>query len=147
MNSIPQKRRVLVTGASRGIGRACALQLAKQGFQIGVHYNSRNDLAEEVTEEINDNGGTAVTLKFDVADRQAAYESLTKDTMSNGAFYGVVCNAGIAQDNAFPAMSGDEWDYGSSLEGNPSRPSRTHACHFHGVRRHALLSVLRIRMS
>lgn len=103
-------RRVLITGASRGIGRACALNLAQQGFNITVHYHSREDLAKQVVEEIKQHGGNADTLQFDVAERDVVAEKLNANVEQHGAFYGVVCNAGIAKDNAFPSLSGDEWD-------------------------------------
>lgn len=105
-----QERRVLVTGASRGIGKACALSLAKSGFSVIVHCRSREDLAQEVVDQIVADGGTATSLKFDVCDREAVSQILLDDIEKNGAYYGVVCNAGIAADNAFPALTGDEWD-------------------------------------
>lgn len=101
---------VLVTGASRGIGRAIALRLARDGFDIVVHYRSRSDEAEAVAGKIRSAGRHARTLAFDVADRAACADALAADIEANGAYYGVVCNAGIASDNAFPAMSGEEWD-------------------------------------
>ncbi|WP_086933076.1 3-ketoacyl-ACP reductase FabG2 [Agarilytica rhodophyticola] len=103
-------RRVLITGASRGIGRACALNLAQQGFDVCVHYHSREDLANEVVAEIQQNNGSASTLQFDVAERAQVAEKLNENIEQHGAFYGVVCNAGIAKDNAFPALSGEDWD-------------------------------------
>ena len=105
-----ERRKVLVTGASRGIGRACALMLAESGFDICVHYRSRDELAEGVVESIRQNGGAASLLKFDVSERESAAESLAQHLERYGAFYGVVCNAGIARDNAFPALSGSVWD-------------------------------------
>lgn len=106
----PLTRRVIVTGASRSIGRACALNLATQGYAVCVHYNSSDDLAAEVVDQIQTNGGTATSLKFDVANRDQVNTELTEDMARNGPFYGAVCNAGIVSDNAFPAMSGEEWD-------------------------------------
>lgn len=101
---------ILVTGASRGIGRAIALRLAADGFDIVVHYRGRQDLAETVATEIRSLGRDARLLAFDIADRAACNAALTADVEAHGAYYGVVCNAGIARDNAFPAMSGEEWD-------------------------------------
>ncbi|MGH8109942.1 MAG: 3-oxoacyl-ACP reductase FabG [Arenimonas sp.] len=101
---------VLVTGASRGIGRAIALRLAKDGFNIVVHCRSRIDEAEQLCTEIRSLGVEARSLSFDISDRAKCVELLLKDVEAHGAYYGVVCNAGIAKDNAFPAMSGDEWD-------------------------------------
>ena len=101
---------VLVTGASRGIGRAIALRLAKDGFDIVVHCRSRIDEAEQVCAEIAALGVKARTLCFDIADRANAAKCLLEDVETHGAYYGVVCNAGIARDNAFPAMTGEEWD-------------------------------------
>lgn len=101
---------VLVTGASRGIGRAIALRLAKDGFDIVVHCRSRVEEAEQLCTEIRALGVQARTLGFDIADRASCAKLLLQDVESNGAYYGVVCNAGIAKDNAFPAMTGDEWD-------------------------------------
>ena len=103
-------RHVLVTGASRGIGQQIALTLALAGFEIVVHFNSRVEAAESVAESIVKSGTGARLLQFDISDREAAANALELDMAANGAYYGVVCNAGINNDSAFPAMEGDVWD-------------------------------------
>lgn len=101
---------VLVTGASRGIGKAIALRAAQDGFDVVVHCRSRLNEAEAVAEQVRTHGRQARVLAFDVADREASAAALTADVEAHGAYYGVVCNAGIARDTAFPAMTGEEWD-------------------------------------
>ena len=103
-------KKVLVTGSSRGIGRAIALDLVRHGFDPVVHCVSRVEAAAEVASELKGLGGTGDILKFDVANRDAAREALESWVAANGAPWGVVLNAGIAADNAFPAMEDDEWD-------------------------------------
>lgn len=103
-------RQVLVTGSSRGIGRAIALQLAGQGFDVVVHCRGSVDAGQQVVADIKALGQRAELLCFDVADRAAAREQLSGYIERSGAFYGVVCNAGITRDNAFPAMSEEDWD-------------------------------------
>jgi len=104
------RRRVLVTGSSRGIGRAIALQLAADGFALTVHYRQGQAQAEQVAAEICARGGEATLLGFDVNDRAAARTVLQAEVERHGAYYGVVCNAGITRDNAFPALSDEDWD-------------------------------------
>ncbi|WP_368563812.1 3-oxoacyl-ACP reductase FabG [Pseudoxanthomonas sp. UTMC 1351] len=101
---------VLVTGASRGIGRAIALRAAQDGFDVVVHCRSRVDEAEAVAADIRSLGRSARVLTFDIADRATTAQALEADIAEHGTYYGVVCNAGIARDNAFPAMSGEDWD-------------------------------------
>lgn len=103
-------RTILVTGSSRGIGRAVALRLAQAGFDIVVHCRSGRELAETAAAEIAALGRTSRVLQFDIADRAAAAAALIADVEAHGAYYGVVCNAGITRDNAFPAISGEDWD-------------------------------------
>ena len=103
-------RQVLVTGSSRGIGRAIALALAGQGFDVVIHCRGSLDKGREVVAEVQALGRYSELLSFDVADRAGARASLTEYVERQGAFYGVVCNAGITRDNAFPAMSEDDWD-------------------------------------
>lgn len=110
MISSAQRRSVLVTGASRGIGRAIAERVAADGFDVVVHCRSRVADADAVASIARAHGVQARVLMFDVADRAAAAAALLADVDTHGAYYGVVCNAGIARDNAFPAMSGEEWD-------------------------------------
>src|SRR3990172_8681573 len=103
-------RRVLVTGASRGIGRAIAMQLALDGFAVTVHCRRGVREAEEVITQIRAGGGTANLLVFDVNDRAACRTALAADVDQSGAYYGIVCNAGIARDNTFAALTDEDWD-------------------------------------
>ncbi|HET7364952.1 MAG TPA: 3-ketoacyl-ACP reductase FabG2 [Burkholderiales bacterium] len=98
-------RRVLVTGSSRGIGRAIALRLAKQGFAVTVHCRRSREQADALAREIR-----APVLEFDVRERAAAQKALDADVAKHGAYYGVVLNAGMARDNAFPALGDEDWD-------------------------------------
>lgn len=101
---------VLVTGASRGIGRAVALRVARDGLDVVVHCRSRIEEAQAVVAQIQALGRQARVLMFDVSDREAARTALEADVEAHGAYYGVVCNAGIARDGAFPAMPAEDWD-------------------------------------
>ena len=101
---------VLVTGSSRGIGKAIALYLAKQGFDLVVHYRSQRAQAEETVAAIEQLGRFARILQFDIADRAQCREQLNQDIATHGSYYGVVCNAGMTADNAFPLLTGEQWD-------------------------------------
>lgn len=103
-------RRVLVTGGSRGIGRAVALQAAASGFEVALTYKSRREAADEVVEEIERSGGQAGCFALDIADRDETKRILDDQIKAAGAFYGVVCNAGITADAPFPGMTGAGWD-------------------------------------
>jgi 3-oxoacyl-[acyl-carrier protein] reductase len=98
-------RRVLVTGSSRGIGRAIAQRLARSGFALTVHCRAGRDAADALAKEI---GGKV--LQFDVTDRAAARAALEADVAANGPYYGIVCNAGVTRDNTFAALSETDWD-------------------------------------
>lgn len=103
-------RTVLVTGSSRGIGKATALRLARDGFDVVVHCRSRVAEAEAVREEIARLGRQARVLQFDISDRKTCEQVLLEDIGAHGCYYGVVLNAGIARDNAFPSLSDEDWD-------------------------------------
>ena len=103
-------RSVLVTGASKGIGRAIALRLASDGFNVVVHFHSDEQGAGETLRQIETAGGTGRVLGFDIADRQQCRSRLEADIEQYGAYYGVVSNAGITRDGAFPALTDEDWD-------------------------------------
>ena len=101
---------VLITGSGRGIGRETAIYLAKNGFDIVLHYNKSKEKALEVQKIIEGLGRKVRILQFDVSDRNKTKKVLLKDIKENGIYYGVVLNAGINADNPFPAMEDNEWD-------------------------------------
>lgn len=104
------RKTVLVTGSSRGIGKAIALRLARDDYDIVLHCRSRREEADSVARSVVDLGRQARVLQFDVGERQATAAALKADIDEHGCYYGVVCNAGIVRDNVFPAMSGEDWD-------------------------------------
>nr|WP_148264981.1 3-oxoacyl-ACP reductase FabG [Collimonas fungivorans] len=101
---------VLVTGSSRGIGKAIALRLARDGYDIVLHCHQQRAAADAVAQTVRELGVQARVLQFDIGDRQASAAALLADVEQHGCYYGVVCNAGVARDNAFPAMPGEDWD-------------------------------------
>jgi 3-oxoacyl-[acyl-carrier protein] reductase len=103
-------RRILVTGASRGIGRAIAIRLAADGFAVTVHCRTSLTEAQSVVAAIAGQGGRADVLQFDVRHRDACRAQLEGNVARDGAYYGVVLCAGITRDAAFPALTGDDWD-------------------------------------
>lgn len=103
-------RTVLVTGSSKGIGRAIAIRLAEDGFNIVVHYLSDQEGAKQTLEQIETAGGSGRLLSFDIGNRNQCKEQIEQDIATHGAYYGLVSNAGIVRDGAFPALTEDDWD-------------------------------------
>jgi 3-oxoacyl-[acyl-carrier protein] reductase len=100
-------RTILVTGASKGIGRAIAVKLAQDGFTVAVHYHSDEAGAREALDTIDGHGRL---IRFDTSDRAGCRAVLEADMAAHGPYWGVVLNAGIARDTAFPAMEDEDWD-------------------------------------
>ncbi len=104
---------VLVTGSSRGIGRATALRLARDGYDVWLHHSGQSGsprAIDAVAADVRALGRVAEVLAFDVADRAACASALVAHIDAHGAPYGVVLNAGIVHDDVFPALSGEKWD-------------------------------------
>ncbi len=104
------RRRALVTGASGGIGRAIALALAEAGFDLTLGYRSQASAAELLAGEVKAHGVEVSLLCCDIADRVGCREALEEELAARGPFWGVVHNAGVTADAAFPSLSGDDWD-------------------------------------
>ncbi|WP_162048173.1 3-oxoacyl-ACP reductase FabG [Vibrio taketomensis] len=100
---------VLVTGASKGIGRAIAVNLAREGYVVTVHYGQDKVGAELTMEQIRSAGGQCRSVQFDIRDQVQCKVVLESQIEQFGAYYGVVSNAGMSCDNAFPSMTADEW--------------------------------------
>ncbi|MDH3520501.1 MAG: 3-oxoacyl-ACP reductase FabG [Myxococcales bacterium] len=128
-------RRVLVTGASRGIGRAIAIALARDGYDLALSYLRGKAEAGETAAEVAAIGRRASLLSFDLADRQACADAIGADVDAHGAYWGVVLNAGIHQDGPFPGLSEQAWD----------RVLRTNLDGFYNVLRLLVLPMLRLR--
>ncbi len=104
------QKTILVTGSSKGIGRAIAVDAARAGYTIVVHYNSNKPEAEETLRQVTETGSQGRILCFDIADRETCRSVLEADIAQHGVYYGVVLNAGITRDNAFPALEDEDWD-------------------------------------
>lgn len=103
-------RSVLITGSSKGIGKAIAGQLARDGFLVVIHYHRDRVGAEQTLQEVLAAGGAGRIVSFDVGNRQQCREVIETDIAAHGAYYGVVNNAGITRDGAFPALTDQDWD-------------------------------------
>lgn len=101
---------VLITGSSRGIGKAIALELSRHGYSIVLHGRSTSEHLDSIRKTLENEGVLVRQVVFDVGDRDQTRAALENDIAGHGMYYGIVLNAGISKDNAFPFMPGQEWD-------------------------------------
>ncbi|MBX6342646.1 MAG: 3-oxoacyl-[acyl-carrier-protein] reductase [Thermomicrobiaceae bacterium] len=103
-------RAAIVTGAVRGIGRATALRLAREGYQVVVNYRGDEALAREVVEEIEGAGGTAAAVRADVTDADEVGRMVEETVNRFGRLDVLVNNAGITRDTLVLRMREEDWD-------------------------------------
>ena len=106
-----EPRSALVTGGSRGIGRATALRLAANGHRVAVNYNTRLDEAEAVVEEIRSAGGIAVAVGGNVAEKESAVEMIDKAVEAHGPIEILINNAGVINDSLLMRMKDEQFEY------------------------------------
>jgi 3-oxoacyl-[acyl-carrier protein] reductase len=102
-------KQVLITGSSRGIGKGIALYLADLGYHVIIHYHQNRELAEEVLDSVRKKTSARI-LSFDVSNREETFDVLSEDIKLHGAYYGVICNAGIKNLIPFRILEGKDWD-------------------------------------
>lgn len=107
---ILDKTTALVTGGSRGIGRAICLRLASMGANVGVNYVANPTAAEETLRQITEQDGKGFTVRFDVADAQAVQEQIKEVIATYGRIDILVNNAGITRDGLMARMKEEDWD-------------------------------------
>ncbi len=105
-----RKEVALVTGASRGIGRAIAVALARTGRHVAINFKSRREDAEETLAQVASAGGTGELVPFDVTDRAAALEQVAAFSARRGGIDVLVSNAGMTRDVLFYWMEPADWD-------------------------------------
>lgn len=110
MENLNADKKILVTGASGGIGRAIAVEAAKAGYYVICHYNGSQAKAEETLAQIKASGGDGELIQFNVADREDCKTKLSEMSAKHGILWGVVNNAGVTRDNTFVGLNGDDWD-------------------------------------
>ncbi len=103
-------RVAVVTGASRGIGRAIALELARRGATVVVNYLRSSEAADEVVRQISEAGGAAMAVKADVSDLEQATALITAAIDAYGKIDIIVNNAGTTRDTLIMRMKEEEWD-------------------------------------
>lgn len=100
----------LITGGSRGIGKACALELAKAGYDIAISYAGNEEAANKTVAQLNEIGVKAKSYKFNVADKTACENAIAEVIKDFGKIDVLVNNAGITRDGLFMRMSADNWE-------------------------------------
>lgn len=104
------KKVALVTGGSRGIGKACALELAKAGCDVVINFAGNEDAANKTVEELKALGSDASAFKFDVSNQAEVDESIAKIIEKYGRIDVLLNNAGITRDDLFIRMGEDKWN-------------------------------------
>ena len=106
-----EPRSALVTGGSRGIGRATALRLAANGHRVAINYNTHPEEAETVVEEIRSAGGIAVAVGGNVAEKESAVEMINKAVKAHGPIEILINNAGVINDSLLMRMKDEQFEY------------------------------------
>ena len=109
-NKILSDKVALVTGASRGIGKAIAISLGKLGAEVIVNYSASDASAEEVVKSINEKGGSSYKLKFDVSDEESVNTAINQIIRDSGKIDILINNAGITRDGLLMRMKASQWD-------------------------------------
>ncbi|MCK9182226.1 MAG: 3-oxoacyl-ACP reductase FabG [Fibrobacteraceae bacterium] len=127
------KKQVLITGANGGLGLAFVKSIALAGYSVVAHYRRKATELKALVEELGKAGAEVRLIRFDVTDREESKAVIEQDIRDHGAYYGVVCNAGICSDNTFPAMTDNDWDsvLNTNMNGfyNVLRPIVLPMCH------------------